>query len=300
MKKLIVLPILMFLILASCASHQRSNITSNEEFIVELKTPDTRGGLVNTALQGLFAGAKYFADKSTASLHSEYRQSASFNDYYNTDLGYVEKTYSQIQIKKYSKPTKEEEEIKIKQVLSDEIANKPSTTRGTKFTVNDLIRKEQDDLLNFHAVIEIESDLENPGVSRLIFSELYVFFSKTKVFADEDLNALVSIQIEGQWRGSDGSPMEKILITQNYDFKDMKYGHENQIKKPIVSPWYYDIPPIPENETVNKFGIVKLTVELKEYEGGKSKYINQIPSLLNDNKKSIINGGTSAIEKILN
>lgn len=291
---------ILFLVVNSCATHQRSNITSNEEFIVELKTPQTRGSLVSTALQGLFAGAKYLADKSTASLHSEYRQSVSFNDYYNTDLGYVEKTYSQIQIKKYSKPLKPEEETKIKQVLNDEITKMPTTTRGTKFTVEDLIRKEEDDLLNFHAVIDIESDTQNPGVSRLVFSELYVFFSKTKVFTDEDLNAMVSIKIEGQWRGHDGSPMEKVLITQNYDFKDLKYGHNNQIKKPIVSPWYYDIPPVPDQDGVEKFGIVKLTVELKEYEGGKSKYINQIPNLLDDNKKSIINGGTSAIEKIIN
>lgn len=288
---------ILILLSVSCSTHQRSNIQSEEEFVVELKQPKTRG-LVSAALQGLFAGAKYLADKSTASLSSSYRQSISINDYYNTDLGYVEKTYAQIHIKKYSKPVKKEEEQKIKEVLTQELASN-SSSRGTSFVLKDVIREDKKDLLNFHAVIEIESDKENPGVSRLKFSELYVFFSKTKVYADVDLNALVSIKIEGQWRGADGAPHQKVLIEQNYDFKKLTYGAENQIKKPIESPWYYDIPAYSDQDKANKFGVLLVTVELKEYEGSKSKYVNKIPSLLNDNKKSIIDGGTSALEKIL-
>ncbi len=291
---------LVLLTLTSCSTHQKSHIISNEEFVVQLKKSDPKSrGLASAALQGLFAGAKYLADKSTASLHSDYRKTISINDYYNTDLGFIEKTYNQIHIKKYSKPTKADQEQKIKEVLSKDFEASPATTRGTKFALTDIIRSETNDLLNFHAVIDIETDKENPGVSRLIFSELYVFFSKTKIFTDEDLNAMVSIKLEGQWRGLDGSPIQKVLIEQNYDFKQLKYGQVNQIKSPIVSPWYYDIPLNSDVEDAQKYGLVLVTVELKEYEGSKSKYINQIPSLLNSNKKSIIDGGTSALEKML-
>ena len=74
------------------------------------------------------------------------------------------------------------------------------------------------------------------------FNELRVFFSKTKVYTDEDLNAKISIAIEGQWRGADGTPKRATLIEQEYDFKNLKYGAENLIDTPLLSPWYYDIP----------------------------------------------------------
>ena len=58
--------------------------------------------MIETALQGLFLGASYLAEKSAKSLTSSYSQSISINNYYNTDLGDVEKTYNEIHIKKYS------------------------------------------------------------------------------------------------------------------------------------------------------------------------------------------------------
>ena len=125
-----------------------------------------------------------------------------------------------------------------------------------------------------------------------------VFFSKTKVFTDEDLNARVSVLIKGKWRGEDGSPIADTLIEQEYDFKNLKYGPENQIQEPILSPWYYDIPIYPDVDGNSKFGIVEVSVQLEEYEGNKSKYINQVPSILSKNKNSIIKNGSSTIKKI--
>ena len=56
-----------------------------------------------------------------------------------------------------------------------------STSRGEQNTLNikDIIREKQNDLLNFHAVVEFISDPENPGITKLSFNELRVFFSKT-------------------------------------------------------------------------------------------------------------------------
>jgi len=283
----------------SCATHKRSNIKAEEEFIVELKQPASRGGLIETALQGLFAGANYLADKTAKSLTSSYSQSISVNNYYNTDLGEVEKTYNQIHIKKYSKPMVSEDETRLKTIVSDEITSLPKT-RGNSSTlsIEDVFREESEDLLNFHAVIEIISHPENPGVSRLSFNELRVFFSKTKVFTDEDLNARVSISIEGQWRSEDGSPMKATLIEQEYDFRNLKYGADNQINEPILSPWYYDIPIYSDIEDVSNYGVLKVNVQLEEYEGNKSKYINKLPSILSDNKDAIIKNGASTIQKI--
>jgi hypothetical protein len=127
---------------------------------------------------------------------------------------------------------------------------------------------------------------------------LRVFFSKTKVFTDEDLNAKVSISIDGQWRSQDGSPMKATLIEQEYDFKNLKYGADNQIEEPILSPWYYDIPIYSDIEDVSNYGILKVNVQLEEYEGNKSKYINKLPSILSDNKNAIIKNGASTIQKI--
>ena len=97
------------LLSASCATHRRSHIESREEFIVELKRPNSRGGVVETALQGLFLGAKYLADKTAKSLTSSYSQSISVNDYYSAYGGKVSKSYDRIDIKKYSKPLEKEE-----------------------------------------------------------------------------------------------------------------------------------------------------------------------------------------------
>ena len=289
------------ILLSSCATHQRSNIKAEEEFIVELKQAQTRGGMIETALQGLFLGASYLAEKSAKSLTSSYSQSISINNYYNTDLGTVEKTYNEIHVKKYSKPSENEDKQRLTSIVTSDVNNLPKS-RGESgaLSIDDVIRVESDDLLNFHAVIEIMSHPENPGVSRLSFNSLRVFFSKTKVFTDEDLNAKVSVSIEGQWRNTNGSPMKATLIEQEYDFKNLKYGADNQIEEPILSPWYYDIPIYSDIEDISNYGVLKVNVQLEEYEGNKSKYINKLPSILSDNKNSIIKNGASTIQKITN
>ncbi|MDY2588328.1 hypothetical protein [Winogradskyella aquimaris] len=293
--------ILLLLLLCSCKVHQRSNIQSNEEFVIEMKRADTRGGLIETVLQGVFFGASYLAEKTSESLVSRYSQSLSLNNYYNTDLGSVEKTYKEIHIKKYSKPNNPQEKEQITSIVKNEFNAMPKSRGNTaSLSVDDIIRIEEDDLLNFFAVIELISDPQNPGITRLSFNELRVFFSKTKVYTDENLNAKISISIEGQWRGNDGTPLSATLIEQEYDFKNLKYGPDNLIDKPILSPWYYDIPITTQLDDNDNFGVVKINVRLEEYEGNKSKYINKLPSMLSDNKDAIISDGASAIEKISN
>jgi hypothetical protein len=266
-----------------------------------MKRADTRGGLIETVLQGVFFGASYLADKTSESLVSRYSQSLSLNNYYNTDLGSVEKTYKEIHIKKYSKPNNPQEKEQITSIVKDEFSAMPKSRGNTaSLSVDDIIRIEEDDLLNFFAVIELISDPQNPGITRLSFNELRVFFSKTKVYTDEDLNAKISISIEGQWRGNDGTPLSATLIEQEYDFKNLKYGPDNLIDKPILSPWYYDIPITTQLDDNDNFGVVKINVRLEEYEGNRSKYINKLPSMLSDNKDAIISDGASAIEKISN
>ena len=49
--------ILLAVLAYSCGVHQKSNIKSNEEFVVNLKRADTRGGMMETVLQGVFFGA---------------------------------------------------------------------------------------------------------------------------------------------------------------------------------------------------------------------------------------------------
>jgi hypothetical protein len=296
MKKLLIIVVI---VLSSCAVHQKSNIQASEEFIVELKSPASRGGLIDVAFQGLFLGAKYFAEKSSKALTSSYSQSISVNNYYNTYSGEVSKTYNEIHIKKYSKPIDVNEESRMKSGLERDFSNIPKS-RGQEatFAIQDIIRTEEDDLLNFHAVIELISDKENPGVTRLSFNELRVFFSKTKVYSDENLNTRVSILIEGQWRNTDGSPNKATLIEQEYDFKNLKYGFENQISEPILSPWYYDIPILTELANIESYGVLKVNIQLEEYEGNKSKYINKLPSILSENKNAIIQNGVSTIQKI--
>ena len=299
MKKIIFL--ISIFSLASCSTHQKSNIKANEEFIVELKKPVSRGGAIDLALQGLFLGANYFAEKSSKSLTNSYTKSISINDYYNTDNGNVEKTYNKIQIRKYSKPTDENLKGSIKGIIKDEYNLLPKT-RGAdaSLKITDIFRDEKDDMLNFQAVFEFISDAENPGVTRLSFNELRILFSKTRIYTDENLNAKVSILIEGQWRSTDGSPMKKVLTEQAYEFKNLKYGYENQIKEPILSPWYYDIPITSEINKNGKFGVVNITIQVEEFEGGKSKYINKLPGILKDNKNKIVKDGASVIEKVIN
>ncbi|GAB2766821.1 hypothetical protein GCM10010465_10350 [Actinomadura fibrosa] len=300
---MLVLPALFLFIFlfSSCAAHKRSHIIADEEFVLELKRPSTRGGAIDIALQGLFLGANYLAEKSSEALTSSYSQDLSIKDYYNTDLGKVEKTYSEIHIKKYSKPTSQEKNQELEQTIRTEVSSVPKS-RGSQqafLAMDEIIRPVKEDLLNFHAVIELISDEENPGITRLSFNELRVFFSKTKVFSDEDLNARVSILIKGQWRGEDGTPITDTLIEQEYDFKDLKYGPENQIQTPILSPWYYDIPIYPDVNGNESYGVVQISVQLEEYEGNRSKYINQLPSILSKNKNSIIKSGSSTIKKIV-
>lgn len=292
--------LLLLTIFCSCKVHQRSNIQSSEEFIVELKRPDTRGSFVETAIEGIFFGAKFIAEKTSKSLSNTYSQSISINDYYNTDLGDVEKSYQTIHIKKYAKPSATKKE-NIVSVVKKEFEDLPKS-RGAagSLSLSDVIREKEDNLLNFHAVIELISDPENPGITRLSFNELRVLFSKTKVFEDENLNARMSIAIEGQWRGEDGTPTSATLIEQEYDFKKIKYGTKNVIDKPILSPWYYDIPTATLIDDNENYGVIKVRVRLEEYEGNKSKYIDKLPSMLSDNKDAIISNGAAAIEKITN
>lgn len=290
--------LLLAVLLSSCAAHQRSNIVANEEFVVELKKPAARGGMAEIALQGLFLGAKYLADRSTKALASSYSRSVSINDYYNTDLGVVEKTYNEIHIKKFGNPQDQEEKQELKNLLSEEITALPKTRGATSsLSIDEVIREKKDDMMNFHAVIELISDPENPGVTRLSFNELYVFFSRTKVFSDVDLNAKLSVSIVGQWRSTDGSPMEATLIEQEYNFRNLEYGPVNQINNPILSPWYVDIPIFNEIEE-ESYGVLQVKVQLEEYEGNRSKYINKLPSILSENKNAIIKDGASTIQKL--
>lgn len=284
--------------LASCATHKRSHIRANEEFVVELSRPQSRG-VAEIGLQGLLLGASYLAEKTTKSLTSSYKQSISVGDYYNRYIGETAKSYNAIHIKKYSKPVEPEDKNKLEVIIRDEITQLPRSRGATMLAVDDVIRDERDDMLSFQAVIEIVSDTENPGVSRLSFNELRVFFSKTRVYSDENLNAVISVQIEGQWRDADGSPRKGVLIEQEYDFKNLRYGPENQIKEPILSPWYYDIPIRSEISNEMEFGVVRVNVQMREYEGGKSKYINKLPGLIDGNKKTIVKDGASAIERMV-
>ncbi|MDH7911262.1 hypothetical protein [Winogradskyella sp. SYSU M77433] len=293
--------ILLAVLAYSCGVHQKSNIKSNEEFVVNLKRADTRGGMIETVLQGVFFGASYLAEKTSKSLTNTYSQSLSINNYYNTDLGEVEKTYKEIEIKKYSKPNDVTEKERITTLVKEDFNSMPKSRGAAQsLKLDDVIRLEEDDLLNFYAKIELISDPENPSITRLSFNELRIFFSKTKVYTDENLNAKISISIEGQWRGDDGTPKSATLIEQEYDFKNLKYGADNLIKQPILSPWYYDIPFTTQIDGNENYGIVKVNVRLDEYEGNKSKYINQLPTMLSDNKDAIISDGASAIEKIAN
>src|SRR5690606_1579475 len=218
--------------------HERAAIKADETFVVQLEKPASRGGIVEMGIQGLLLGADYFAEKSAKSLVSTYNETISVNDYYQNNNGRIAKTYKNIHIKKYSKPTDIEDKSKVKSIITDEIKSQ-TVSRGAKATtlaLPDDVRDEQDDFLNFDAVIEILSDDENPGVSRLSFNELRIFFSKTRVYKDEDLNAKISIKIDGEWRSTDGSPMRRTLIEQEFDFKDLKYGADNQIDTPVLSP----------------------------------------------------------------
>ncbi|SCX99431.1 hypothetical protein SAMN05192588_0629 [Nonlabens sp. Hel1_33_55] len=307
MKQYYTFVILLALVLTSCSVHKRSYIQGDEEFVVEMKKPGSRGGMVEIALQGLFLGADYLAVKTAKSLTSSYSQALSINDYYyfNSTNGTVTKTYNEIHIKKYEAPANAEKKAEIVSTIKSEIDAQPKP-RGTSaaaaaFTFDDNVLRIQDDkedLLNFEAVIEILTDSENPGVSRLSFNELRILFSRTKIYEDENLNARLSVSITGQWRNKDNTPMEAVLVEQEYDLRNLKYGPENQIQTPILSPWYVDIPYLAEDEFQN-YGIVKVNVQLQEYEGGKSKYINQLPSILSDNKDSVIKSGSATIQKIL-
>ena len=299
MKKLFLLS---FIVFYSCAVHKNSNIKSDEEFVVELEKPSTRGGLIDVALQGLFLGANYLAENTNKSLSTSYTKSISINDYYNTDLGEVEKTYKYIHIKKYAKPSDLDKKTTLTRDLKQSfISSGHTSTRGAAGTlaINDIVREKEDDLLNFHAVIELITDPENPGVTRLSFNQLRILFSKTKMYSDENLNVKLSLVIEGQWRNTNGSPMKAVLIEQEYDFKNLKYGYKNQIETPILSPWYYDIPITTEIDENSKYGLLNILINIDEYEGGKSKYISKLPGILKDNKTTIVKDGASTIQKIL-
>src|SRR5690606_31566095 len=130
------------LVVVSCSTHKRSHIKANEKFVVELKKPQTRGGALELGLQGLFLGANYLAEKTAQSLTSSYSQSISVNDYYNTDLGEVEKTYNEIHIKKYAKPVEKEDKDELTVIIRDEITQLPKTRGGeATLQMKDVIRE---------------------------------------------------------------------------------------------------------------------------------------------------------------
>jgi len=296
------------LILVSCATHIRSNLKTTEEFKVQMVNTDqsSRGlvdNLAEVALQGIFYGANALVNKTTKSYINNYSQTICLNDYYTSDAGEISKTYNEIHIKKYTKPQNNTQHKQLETFIKNDINDYDVTgaSRGTtkQDIINTYIRNEDKNLLGFHAVIGLISDNENPSITRLSFNQLRVLFSNTKVFKDEDLNVKVAIKIEGQWRDKNGTPLSGVLVEQEYDFKKLKYGYNNLIKKPILSPWYYDIPMNTEVEDIYKFGVVNINVQVTEYEGSKSKYINQLPGILSDNKDSVISNGTSALQKIL-
>lgn len=263
--------VILLFFLVSCSVHQRSNVWSSEEFVVSLNKPTSRGtfidvGLMNLAFKGVFLGADYLAKLSSKSLTSSYSKTISINDYYNTDLVHVEKTYNQIRIVKYDKPVLEDKKNDIKSIINNDYASisKPRG-EGSYLSINEIDRKEKNELLSFDAKIGLISDPKNIGVTRLSFSDLRILFSKTKIYKNENLNAKVTIIIEGQWRDKDGTPKVVTLIDQKFDFKGLKYGLENQIKEPILSPWFYDIPINSDIENQSKFGIVNITVRVDEY-----------------------------------
>lgn len=295
-----------FIFLISCGTHKRSFVQGNEEFIIEVVKPTRGSGMIDIALQGLFLGADYLAEKTSKSLSTSYSQSLSINDYYMNNGEEISKSYQEIVIKKYAAIAESNKEKELVSEIKKEINALPKSRSNTKhFSMDNVIRnsssstQKKEELLNFEAKIAIETDPENPGISRLNFNELRVLFSRTKVYEDENLNAKLSISIEGQWRNKDNTPMKATLIEQEYDLRELKYGVENQIKKPIISPWYYDIPYNAENEDFYNYGVVQINVQLVEYEGGKSKYINQLPSILSDNKDAVIKQGDATIQKLL-
>jgi len=299
MQKIVSAVVLIFLS-CSCAVHQRANIKAKESFTIRTVSPTNRGGMIETALQGLFAGAKYLADQSAKSLVSSYSQTLSIPNYYQNYTGNVAKTYSAIVFEKHAKPLRISDKNRLTETLTEDLANL-TKTRGASaaLTLDKVVRKKEQDLMNFQAKIGLISDPENPSISRLSFEELRVFFSKTKIFSDENLNLRVSISIEGQWRDAHGTPHKQVLIEQQYDFKNLHYGIENQLSTPILSPWYYDIPMFTHVEGNENYGVVNISIQLEEYEGKKSKYLNKLPSILSENKNAIIKNGASTIQKII-
>lgn len=262
--------------------------------VVEVKKPETRGGLIDIAIQGLYYGVNYLAQNATKSLTSNYSQSISINDYYNNDLGYIQKTYNEIQIKKYAKVIDSETKKRIGKYLENGLEGDSSSNFLPKGEILN-----GDKLLNFYVALEIISDEENPGISKIKFKDLRVLFSKTKVYSDENLNMKLNLIIEGQWRGLDGSPTKKRIFEYEYVLENLKYGFDNQIKDPIISEWYYDIPISSDMADPSKFGLIDIKVELVEYEGGRAKYINKLPSILEENKSSIIHNSSEVLKDII-
>lgn len=296
MKKLVLFFIFNFFII-SCAVHPRSNIKADENFVLELKKHNSRGGMIETALDGILYGVNYLLKKETNSLNNIYSQSISINNYYNSNLGYIDKSYGKILLKKFSKPLNLLEQKRITSLLKDELSSlDKSNVKNNLFLKDDVKVFFKEDILNFYAEIELMSHPNNPGISRLCFKDLRVLFSKTKVYSDENLNVQVLVSIEGQWRNADGSPNKTTLVEHEYNFYDLKYGVENQIEKPVFSDWYYDIPIYPDLEDNTSYGVLKINIQMNEYEGNRSKYINKLPNILNENKDAIIKSGASFIK----
>lgn len=308
--------ILIFILLfSSCSVHRNANIKGSETFIVEVKSEETRGmgeiltEVAKVAIQGLYLGGKYLAEQSSKSMINEYAQALSINDYYSYALVdryertyKIEKTYSNIVIQKYNDPKDSVKRAYFRNVIEEyepelvgvEASRGAEEVNSSLFNTALNVTKQDKEakLLSFFSNIAIESDPGNVGVSRLVLKELEVIFSKTKVFKDENLNVTINVELKGEWRDEGGILHKETLIDKKFNLKNLKYGMNNQIQKPLYSSWFYDLPPI-SSETAREekmpFGIVYLTVKVIEYEGKKSKYVTQLNKVLEQNEKQIQN-----------
>lgn len=299
-----IISVVFSVVFSGCAVKERSNIKAVETFVVEFdhSSAPSRGLLTDLVMQGLVKGGDMLAEKSAQTLASSYSSPISVNNYYNTFNGELEKNYNRIVIKKYAIPEEASKKSELEVIIRDEVTKfeLPQTRGATSFfSINDIIREEENDLMNFFAIIEIESAEHNPMASRLVLKDLRVIFSKTKVFQGDFINAILSVVIKGKVLDRDGLPRDITLIEQEYEFKNLQYSTGNQIKNPIKSPWYYDLPIKNTPADADEFGLVDITVQLREYESGKGKYVEKLPDILSENKNAIIQTGSETMNKII-
>lgn len=296
--------VLLLFFVTSCSVNRRSNIAANETFIINpvdtAAIQGSRGLLSANVLDALFMGINYLSEKSAKSFTNTYTHTISLKDYYKkgTD-GKIQKTYNEILVQKFGRPFKTEEQKRLVDTIRQDMKHlSGSGARGaTSTNANDIVRntivQSPDNLLNFHAAISLESDENDATITRLKLRDLRVFFSKTKVLQNDHLNALISVAIEGVTRSKDGSSRKVTIVEQEFDFRNIRYGSENQVLAPLYSPWYYDLPVPLDIDDSGSGGLITFKIQMTEYESGKSKYIKKIPGILSDNKNMIIKTGGS-------